>query len=118
MTQRREADPLEVTIWRARRALPPAPTNEVRVLPPRLAILQRSPIERLDRAASRLQHRLRRAGVPFHGPPKTRIEIGPTLGYPAELQARPKIDHPSHRSPCKECIQLCSIPVMPAGDHR
>ena len=65
--------------------------HEMRVFPPWFPIPQRRSIQRPNRSARCLQHRLRRGRIPFHRSAKARVKVGDPLGQPAKLQARSKI---------------------------
>src|SRR6185437_2441545 len=77
-------DDRDLTSWR--QIVPPcARSDKVRILPTRLAVAQRFTSQGADGPAGCLQHRLRRAGVPLHGPAEARVEIGGAFGQTAEL---------------------------------
>src|SRR6476646_4823653 len=90
----------------------------MRVLPAWLAITQVLTFERADRAARRFEHRLRRAGVPLHGAPEPRVEIGDSFGQAAELHAGPEIDQLRHAPAAQEIIQPRAAAVVAAGKYR
>src|SRR5215218_7634935 len=53
-----------------------------------LAVLERLALQGQQRAAGRLQDRVARGDVPFHGRAVARIDVGRTLGDAAELDGR------------------------------
>ena len=91
--------------------------HEVRIFPAGLAVAKFFSVHRTHRASRGFEHRLWRAGVPFHRAAEPRIEVGDPFRKPAELYAGAEIDQVRHVPAAQELIQSGAAAMITARQN-
>src|SRR5271170_6292816 len=96
---------------------PPSAGDEVGVDEARLAIAKRLARDEAHASARRGEHGMAGGGIPFHGAPKARIEVGDPLRQAAELEGAAGGDPLGHPLAREKALHDIVLIVGAARQH-